>query len=76
MVMSCHVPMFPWPATGKHVILYYLFMVGLSATKLATPLGLPNEEGGGHPAGPKIRPVKGRMSSFRANGHPIEMVSQ
>ena len=56
--------MFSYPATGNHVILYYLFMVGLSATKLATLLGLPSEEGGGHPAGPKIKPVKGRMSSL------------
>ena len=35
-----------------------------SATKPATPLGSPSEEGGGHPAGPKIKPVKGRMSSL------------
>ena len=38
-------------------------MAGLSAAKLATPSGLPDEEGGGDPAGPKTKPVKGRMSS-------------
>ena len=39
-------------------------MAGLSAAILATPLGLPDEEDGGHPAGPKTKPVKGRMSSL------------
>ena len=41
-------------------------IVGLSATKLATPIGLPIEEGGTHPAGQRIRPVKGRMSSVKS----------
>ena len=40
----------------KHVSLYYLFMVRVSSTKLATTLVLPNEEGGEYPTGPTVRP--------------------
>ena len=35
-------------------------------TEPVTPLGLSNEEGGGQPAGQKIRPVKARMTSIQS----------